>query len=91
MQILERLNFTLYASMGTADFYSEHGIKVLQEYITIISISAISVNFIMILCVFRLRQLSGHLKTMGMGMGLRTVAMAHSRTLLTTCVSVRSA
>ena len=28
MRILERLNFTLYASMGTADFYSEHGIKV---------------------------------------------------------------
>ena len=28
MRILQRLNFTLYASMGTADFYSEHGIKV---------------------------------------------------------------
>ena len=28
MRTLQRLNFTLYASMGTADFYTEHGIKV---------------------------------------------------------------
>ena len=25
---LKRLGFDLYASMGTADFYSEHGVKV---------------------------------------------------------------
>ena len=33
MRILQRLNFTLYASMGTADFYSEHGIKVGSQII----------------------------------------------------------
>ena len=28
VRILERLKFNLYASLGTADFYSEHGITV---------------------------------------------------------------
>ena len=28
VRILERLNYNLYASLGTADFYSEHGITV---------------------------------------------------------------
>lgn len=28
MWTLERLGYSLYASLGTADFYTEHGIKV---------------------------------------------------------------
>ncbi len=32
VRILQHLNFNLYASLGTADFYSEHGIKVRQSY-----------------------------------------------------------
>lgn len=28
MWTLERLGYSLYASLGTADFYNEHGIKV---------------------------------------------------------------
>ena len=83
MRILERLNFTLYASMGTADFYSEHGVKVMLHTITVHSL-------LRNIPVFRLRQWSGRSKTMGTGLEPRMVAMVHSRTLLTTCVSVRS-
>ncbi len=32
VRILERLGFTLYASFGTADFYTEHGVKVRLKY-----------------------------------------------------------
>lgn len=28
MQALESLGYDLYASLGTADFYTEHGVKV---------------------------------------------------------------
>jgi hypothetical protein len=37
VRILEKLGFKLYASMGTADFYAEHGIKV--SYYLCISIT----------------------------------------------------
>lgn len=30
MKILQRLNFKLFASIGTADFYTDHGIKVIN-------------------------------------------------------------
>lgn len=33
VRILESLGFTLYASYGTADFYTEHGIKVCSMYL----------------------------------------------------------
>lgn len=29
MRLLESLGYSLYASLGTADFYTEHGVKVL--------------------------------------------------------------
>ena len=83
MQILERLNFTLYASMGTADFYTEHGIKVILHVATMLC------SLLQHLPVLRLRQWSGRLKTTGMGME-RSTGIVHSRTLLTTCVSGRS-
>ena len=85
MRTLERLNFTLYASMGTADFYSEHGIKV-HCNIMYITVHSLLRNVL----VFRLRLWSGRLKTTGMGMELRTVEIVRSRTLPTICVSVRS-
>lgn len=28
MRLLESLGYSLYASLGTADFYTEHGVKV---------------------------------------------------------------
>ena len=32
VQSLEHLGYKLYASMGTADFYSEHGVKVGKRF-----------------------------------------------------------
>lgn len=31
MQTLESLGYDLYASLGTADFYTEHGVKVTEN------------------------------------------------------------
>jgi carbamoyl-phosphate synthase/aspartate carbamoyltransferase/dihydroorotase len=28
MRVLQKLGYKLYASLGTADFYNEHGVKV---------------------------------------------------------------
>ena len=33
VRTLANMNYNLYASMGTADFYSEHGIRVKMGYI----------------------------------------------------------
>ena len=35
MKLLKEMNFELYASLGTADFYSAHGVEVRSENITL--------------------------------------------------------
>lgn len=35
MEALQSLGYNLYASLGTADFYTEHGVKVLRVTVTV--------------------------------------------------------
>jgi hypothetical protein len=42
VKMLEKMGFKLYASMGTADFYSEHGIKVSGPCCLIVTFQSIA-------------------------------------------------
>lgn len=51
VEALQSLGYNLYASLGTADFYTEHGVKVLRVPVTVRTKRAHGTLYFMMFCV----------------------------------------
>ena len=52
VKILQKLNFKLFASIGTADFYNDHGVKVGQVCFVVRVSDMLALHYCMHDCVF---------------------------------------